>query len=104
MKKSTKKKLRIVYHFIGLFCLGFTFAAGVNYYHEYKLIQNYTQSYDLVSIKTQKTYGPVLKEERICELEVGERILGKGKIIRKGGEFYFKVKEIFESNNKEELK
>lgn len=51
MKKSTKKKLRIVYHFIGLFCLGFTFATGVNYYHEYKLIQNYTQSYDLVSIK-----------------------------------------------------
>lgn len=39
-------------------------------------------------------YGPISPEEEVCELEVNGEVIATGKIIKKAGEFYFKVKEL----------
>ncbi len=51
---------------------------------------------DLLSIREKQSYGPVPKQEEICELEVGSHVIARGKIVRKRGDFYFKVMEIRE--------
>jgi hypothetical protein len=50
----------------------------------------------LVQIKKDGSYGPVPKEEEICELEVGGQVIARGKIVRRKGEFFFKVRERLE--------
>ncbi len=50
----------------------------------------------LVQIKKDGSYGPVPKEEEVCELEVGGQVIARGKIVRRRGEFFFKVRERLE--------
>ncbi len=52
---------------------------------------------DLVDIRKRRHYGPVSDKEKICELEAGGQVLARGKIIRRRGEYYFKVLETFEA-------
>jgi hypothetical protein len=37
---------------------------------------------------------------RVCELEVGERRIARGRIVRRRGAFYFKVREIEKGGEK----
>jgi len=48
---------------------------------------------ELLRIKDQGEYGPVPREQQICELEVGGRIVARGKIVRRRGVYRFKVPE-----------
>ena len=48
----------------------------------------------LLEMHREGEYGSVEKKDIICQLEVGGKILAEGKIIRKGGMHYFKVKEV----------
>ena len=49
---------------------------------------------DIRMIAGAGTYGPVPPEERVCELEVNGVVLATGKIVRKAGNYYFKIKEV----------
>ena len=49
---------------------------------------------DLVSIKKTQTYPEIPKKEEVCELEIDGKVLGRGRIIKKGGEYYFKLIEL----------
>jgi hypothetical protein len=49
---------------------------------------------DLVEIEQSGVYGPVNKKELVCKLEVGGQTLANGKIIKKGGEYFFKIIEL----------
>ena len=51
---------------------------------------------DIIKMKQNKSYGAIPKKEQICELEIGNQVLAKGKIVRKKGEYYFKVTHINE--------
>ena len=51
---------------------------------------------DLIRIQKAGEYGPVPFKEQICELEAGGQVLAKGKIVKKRGEYYFKVIENYE--------
>jgi hypothetical protein len=53
---------------------------------------------EIAAMKATGSYGPVSRDETVCELEVNGIILAKGKIVKKAGEYYFKVLEL----NKEE--
>ncbi len=46
---------------------------------------------DLAAIRRRGAYGPVPERERVCELQVNGITLAQGKIIRRGGEYYFKA-------------
>jgi hypothetical protein len=46
---------------------------------------------DLVKIKGKEEY--IASGDEVCELEVGGQILAKGKIVRKRGEYFFKMLE-----------
>lgn len=48
---------------------------------------------EILSIQAEQKYGPVPKKQRICELEAGGRVLARGKIVKRKGEYYFKVLE-----------
>ena len=48
----------------------------------------------LLEMRKKGEFGVVQKKGIICQLEVGGKILAQGKIIRKGGRHYFKVKEV----------
>lgn len=48
---------------------------------------------DIVNIRNDKTYE-IPPKEAVCELEVGGKVVAKGKIVKKKGESYFKVEEI----------
>ena len=48
---------------------------------------------EVLAIREKQKYGPIPKQEKLCELEVGSQILARGKIVRKKGEYYFKVLE-----------
>lgn len=52
---------------------------------------------DLLNIRKRQQYGPIPDNERICELEVGGQVLARGKIIRRRGEYFFKILEVVES-------
>jgi len=56
---------------------------------------------DLVEISKKKEYGPVPQDERLCELEVGGLVLAKGRIVKKRGEYYFKVTEMPEDRHEQ---
>lgn len=49
---------------------------------------------DLLQIKRDKEYT-IPKSEEICELEAGGQILAEGKIVKRKGEYYFKVQKVF---------
>jgi hypothetical protein len=46
---------------------------------------------DIVSIKKQGEYGPIPKEEELCEFVAGGQVLANGRIVKKRGKYYFKV-------------
>jgi hypothetical protein len=48
----------------------------------------------LAGIIQSKSFAP--KEPGICELEAGGQTLARGKIVKRGGEAFFKVLEIEE--------
>ncbi len=48
---------------------------------------------EVLTIRENQKYGPIPKQEKFCELEVGGQVLASGKIIKKKGEYYFKVLE-----------
>ncbi len=48
---------------------------------------------EVLAIREKQKYGPIPKQEELCELEVGGQILARGKIIRRKGEYNFKVLE-----------
>ena len=50
---------------------------------------------DVAVIRQSKEYGPIPRREQICELEAGGRALARGKIVRRGGEYFFKVSESY---------
>ncbi len=49
---------------------------------------------ELAVIKQRGYYGEVPEKELTCEIEAGGQILAEGKIIRKQGEYYFKVTDM----------
>ena len=49
---------------------------------------------ELAVLRDRNSYGPITKREEICELEVGDQLLARGKIVRRHGEYYFKVREV----------
>ena len=57
---------------------------------------------DLVAIAAEKQYGPIPEKEELCEIEAGGRVLAKGKIVKRKGEFYFKIMETFSEMKKED--
>jgi len=54
---------------------------------------------DIYNIQQKKQYGPIPKKEQICELEIGGQILASGKIVKKKGEYYFKVLKVLENES-----
>ncbi len=50
---------------------------------------------EMMQIKEKGEYGPIPRREQICELEAGGRVLARGKIVRRGGEYFFKVSESY---------
>ncbi len=46
---------------------------------------------DILELKKSGEYGPIPEKEKICELKIGGEVLANGKIVRKGGEYYFKI-------------
>jgi hypothetical protein len=49
---------------------------------------------DLVNLKNHKSYGPIPSREEICELEIGDQLIAQGSIVKKRGEYYFRVHEL----------
>ena len=52
---------------------------------------------EILEIRRAGRYGPVPEKERICELEVGGQVLARGKIVRRRGEYYFKILDKIDS-------
>jgi len=46
---------------------------------------------DIIRIKKSGQFGPVPKDEEVCELEVGGQVLAYGKIVQRWGNYFFKV-------------
>ena len=46
---------------------------------------------ELIHIRETCKYGPLEASKMICELQVGAHVLTRGKIIKRRGEYYFKV-------------
>lgn len=49
---------------------------------------------EIAAMKSKGSYGPIPREEAVCELEVNGEVIARGKIVKKAGEFYFKVLEL----------
>ena len=56
---------------------------------------------DLVAVQREGSYGPVPREEEVCELMAGGRTLARGRIVRKRGKYYFRIREILESEGED---
>lgn len=56
---------------------------------------------DLERLQSAGSIGPTDARQRICELVVGGQVLASGKIVKKGGSFYFKVLETANSTEEE---
>ncbi|MBA7682456.1 hypothetical protein ES703_90806 [subsurface metagenome] len=56
---------------------------------------------DMAVIRQSKEYGPIPREQEVCELEVGGQVIARGRIIRKKGAWYFKVRETAEKERKQ---
>ena len=50
---------------------------------------------DLLDIRDAEHYGLLPAKELVCEFEVGGQMLARGKIIKRRGEFYFKILETY---------
>ena len=46
---------------------------------------------DIIRVKKSGQYGPVPKDEEVCELEAGGQVLAYGKIVKRRGDYFFKV-------------
>ena len=46
---------------------------------------------DIIRIKGEGQYGPIPKDEEVCELEIGGQVLAHGKIVKKGNSWFFKI-------------
>lgn len=49
---------------------------------------------ELADLSNSQYHGPIPKKEQICELEIGGQNIAEGKIIKKNGEYYFKIIKI----------
>ncbi len=49
---------------------------------------------DLSVLKERESYGPIPKREEICELELGDQVIARGRIVKRRGEYYFRVQEM----------
>ena len=49
---------------------------------------------DVARITRAGAYGPIPRNEEICELVVGGQRIARGKIVRRKGEYYFKVRRL----------
>jgi len=52
---------------------------------------------DIIRIKNNGHYGPVPKDEEVCELEIGGQVIAFGKIVKKGNNYFFKVTNLAEN-------
>ncbi len=48
---------------------------------------------EVQALRERGAYGPIPKPDQVCELEVGGKTIARGKIVRRRGEYYFKVLE-----------
>ncbi len=48
---------------------------------------------ELAAIPRAESYGPVPEAERACELEVGGQVLARGRIVKRRGAYWFRVRE-----------
>ena len=49
---------------------------------------------EIAVMKNSGDYDPIPREETVCELEINGKVIARGKIVKKAGNFYFKVKEL----------
>jgi hypothetical protein len=49
---------------------------------------------EIIELKKKGRYDPIPGEEEICELEVNQEVIARGKIVKKKGKYFFKVTDI----------
>ncbi|MBN2441434.1 MAG: hypothetical protein JXJ04_08805 [Spirochaetales bacterium] len=49
---------------------------------------------EIASMKQAGEYRPISREEEVCELEVNGVVIARGKIVKKAGDYFFKVMEL----------
>lgn len=49
---------------------------------------------EIAGMKSTGSYGPIPREEEICELEVNTEVIARGRIVKKKGEYFFKITEV----------
>ena len=49
---------------------------------------------EIAALKKKGVYGPIPAGELVCDLAVNGEVIGRGKIVKKAGDYYFKVIEI----------
>ena len=55
---------------------------------------------EIAGMKNSGEYGPIPREEEVCELEVKGEVIARGRIVKKRGEYYFKVTDVHEEAEK----
>jgi hypothetical protein len=55
-------------------------------------------------IRSSGVYGPIPEKEEVCELHVGGRRIAVGNIVKRRGEYYFKVGRLTTPEEKEKEK
>ena len=56
---------------------------------------------ELAALQREGSYGSVPREEEICELKVGGQVLARGRILKRRGKYFFKIREILESEGED---
>ena len=51
---------------------------------------------DLLDIREAERYEPQAGGESLCELSVGGKAVARGRIVRRRGDYYFKVVQVIE--------
>ncbi|MBN1411126.1 MAG: hypothetical protein JW969_09790 [Spirochaetales bacterium] len=49
---------------------------------------------ELLAIKREGGFGPVKRKDTTCELVISGQILARGKIVKRGSGYYFKITEM----------
>ena len=57
---------------------------------------------DVKSIRGSGVYGPIPEKEEICELHMGGQLIARGRIVKRRGEYYFKVRRLAAPEDKED--
>ena len=57
---------------------------------------------DVKNIRESGAYGPIPEKEEICELHIGGQRIARGIIVKRRGEYYFKVSRLTTLEDKED--